>query len=127
VEASDSKPGQVYSLGARPRDINFLVLRSLAIEQYATLEQALCRLFADLMRAPLDRMAIVFFRINNARSRNYFLQQLLEKEHGDKYNLYWNGKRPGYNNVPGLIGSIRYLDGTRNKIVHWNMLGSIDF
>ena len=127
MEASDDKPGEVYSLGAHPRDIDFLVLRSLAIEQYANIEQALCRLFSDLMQAPLDRIAIVFFRINNTRSRNSFLQQLLKKEHGDKYDLYWHGKQPGHNNVLGMMGLINYLDDTRNKIVHWNLISSIDF
>jgi hypothetical protein len=60
----------MVDLGSLPRDINMMIARIGAIEGYAKVEQALCGLFASLMGAPIEKAAIVFFRLTNTHSRN---------------------------------------------------------
>jgi len=109
-------------LGAIPRDINMMVARIGAVESYAKLEQALCRLFASLIGAPIDKAAIVFYRLTNTHSRNAIFEALLAKAHGDRYDTYWYGTQKN-----GLITLVRQLDGRRNEIVHWHGMTNIEF
>jgi len=104
-------------LATVPRDLNMMIARIGAIESYAKLEQSLCGLFASLMNAPIEKAAIVFFRLTNTHSRNYIIENLLQKNHANKYDTYWYGN-PHHKN--GLLRLIRQLDGRRNEIVHWH-------
>jgi hypothetical protein len=105
----------IVDLGTMPRDINLMIARIGAIESYAKVEQSLCGLFASLMGAPMDKAAIVFFRLTNTHSRNAIIEQLLKKAHGAEYDIYWYGIQKN-----GLLPLIRQLDSKRNEIVHWH-------
>jgi hypothetical protein len=103
------------------RDPEFQIARGLAIESYANLERALCYVFGHLLGARQDRSSLVFFRIINYRSRNTIISDLLEKQYGTEFDVYWHGQPggPGVKKLPGLFNLIRTLDDGRNEIVHW--------
>jgi hypothetical protein len=67
------------------------IARAYAIEQYASMEHALCTLFAKLLSAPVEKAALAFFKITNARARNTIISDLLENEFHSQYDLYWHG------------------------------------
>jgi hypothetical protein len=67
------------------------VLRGRAINEYANVEQSLCRLFGTLLGTDLQLGAIVFYRITNTHSRNQILDDLLAEKHGLTYESYWSG------------------------------------
>ncbi len=92
--------------------LELLVARANAIQAYATLEQSLCSIFAHCLEAKPDKAGIVFFRLSNARSRNYILEQLLKRTYGDTYSQFWSSSAR-------IIGS---LDHERNEIVHWQTM-----
>lgn len=115
-------PTPVVDLGSIQRDTKLMIARIGAIEGYANVEQSLCSLFSSLLGSPIDRAAIVFFRITNTHSRNFIIESLLAKQHGSKYNPYWYGDQKN-----GLINLIRQLDGKRNEIVHWHTQQNIHF
>jgi hypothetical protein len=111
--------GAVAMFGAKIHRVNtdnpeiaFLLARSSAIGMYASVEQALAALFAQLLRSKPDYAAVPFFRINNARARNAILERLLKKRYGSKYNLFWNS----------VVKELNILDGERNQVVHWAIL-----
>jgi hypothetical protein len=109
------------------RDKDFQIARSVAIEAHANLEFVLSKLFAQLLHADDARAAIVFFRITNARSRNAIIEGLLEREHGEQYDIYWHGEPgddKGKRKTRGLLALIRNLDDRRNEIVHWHVIRS---
>ncbi|MDB5863982.1 MAG: hypothetical protein JWO70_1788 [Betaproteobacteria bacterium] len=93
----------------------FNALRGISIQFYANYEQALAALFSHLMGAPPDFTGVAFFRINNARARNAMIERLLKKRQGDTYNIFWNS----------LVKLLGQLDGSRNQIVHWNVVNNI--
>jgi hypothetical protein len=108
-------------LGSLPRDGRLQMARAAAIERYASVEQSLCMLFSTLLETKLDKAGVVFFRLTNTHSRNIIIDQLLNKQFGDKFRTYWHGQ----NNKSGLITLIRQLDSRRNEIVHWHVANEI--
>jgi hypothetical protein len=98
------------------------VLRGRAINEYANVEQSLCRLFGTLLGTDLQLGAIVFYRITNTHSRNQILDDLLAEKHGLTYESYWSGVTgaPNRKNT-GMWPLIRQLDQSRNEIVHWHV------
>jgi len=88
---------------------NFMVVRAMAIVQYAQLESSLAGLFTRLLGVTPDIAGVPFFKINNARSRNSMLKKLLRERHGSTYNVFFNP----------LIKYIGGLDDSRNQIIHW--------
>jgi hypothetical protein len=98
------------------------ILRAGAINSYASVEQALCRLFGMLLGTDLQLGAIVFYRITNTHSRNQILDDLLTKRHGTTYDAYWHGVAGLPNRkATGMWSIIRQLDQARNEIVHWHV------
>jgi len=83
--------------------------RGKAIQSYATLEQALCRLLAELADTNYETAATIFYKITNTGSRSGILESLLHKKHGTKFNLFWNQ----------YFKDLRQIDLKRNAIVHW--------
>ena len=79
------------------------IARALAIEHYARLEHSLCSLFAILLSSPIDKAAIVFFKLSNFRARNSIISELFDKHFRGRYDAFWNGtphnnkqdKKPG--------------------------------
>jgi hypothetical protein len=101
-----------YALSAIPNDpgwVKFASSRTIAIEKYAMLELHLNKLFATLLKVEPKAAGVIFFKINNARSRTQIIDKLLQQNHGDQYSLYWNS----------LSKQIQSIDNMRNKIVHW--------
>ena len=60
----------------------FLASRGKAVQAYARLEQALCRIFADISGTAPQIAAIIFFRIQSTRARNDVLDKLLRLRYG---------------------------------------------
>jgi hypothetical protein len=92
----------------------FLLARAEAIDKYASLEHWLCSLFASLTKLDHSDAAIIFYRIGNARSRNAIIQELLDRQFGEIYHVYWRS----------MFKFIRKIDMKRNEIVHWHMGGN---
>jgi hypothetical protein len=93
----------------------FWATRGKAVQAYARLEQALCRVFADVSSMSQDIAAIVFFRIASASARNDILDKLIRRRHGSKYNYFWNS----------IFKSLRPIDNKRNEIVHWAVTSEV--
>jgi hypothetical protein len=104
-----------------PRDGGLQLARGFAIEEYSKLESALSRLLASLLDTTWTKASIVFFSLINTRSRNSIFKALITATHGDRYDMYWNGRAgaPGIPRASGLLALIRQLDDERNRIVHW--------
>jgi hypothetical protein len=98
------------NLQAKPSSLELAAMRGMAIQSYANLEQSLCAIFATTLGTKIERAAIVFFKINNARSRNDMLEKLLKRHAGDAYSCFWNS----------VTSHLRCLDQKRNEIVHWH-------
>lgn len=103
-------------------ETEFHVTRSGAINEYSRIENFLCGLMAHFLGAEPEPTAIIFYRINNARSRNTMIEQLMTRRYGDTYSKFWSG----YKGQPGIIKFLRKADQGRNEIVHWThgQLGS---
>lgn len=99
----------LYLFDQSPTHTHFMIARSQAIEQYANIENALATICAHLMDVKPDICGVMFYKMNNARSRLMVIDRLLHKKHGNTYNLFWNS----------LFKELRQLDDRRNLIVHW--------
>jgi hypothetical protein len=119
--APETPKPNIVDLGAIVRDGKLQLARAFAIEGYAKVERSLSLLFASLLGTSLDKAGVVFFRITNTHSRNTILETLLQKAHGDKFRVYWQGTRT----ESGLFTLIRQLDQRRNELVHWHVLNEI--
>jgi hypothetical protein len=89
--------------------------RGRAVQAYARLEQALCRIFANVSVTSPQIAAIIFFRIASASARNDILEKLIRLRHGRKYNLFWNS----------VLKALRPIDIDRNNIVHWVVIDQL--
>jgi hypothetical protein len=87
--------------------------RAKAIQSYANLEQALCRLFAMLAGTQLNVAGIIFFKITSSQARLDIIEKLWKLRFYHDYNLFRNS----------LIKGLKPIDTKRNEIVHWNMVG----
>lgn len=94
----------------------FLAARSIAIQEYANLEQALCLLFAHLSGTTNQIAGIIFFRLTNAASRLAIIDKLMRLKYGDAHRLFFNS----------LVAVLKPFDGKRNEIVHWHGFTTID-
>lgn len=97
---------QARRIASRDR---FWAARGKAVNAYANLEQALCRVFANVSQMSDERAAIVFFRIASAQARNDILDKLIRLHYGGQYNRFWNS----------VLRALRPIDIKRNEIVHW--------
>ena len=87
-------------------------IRGKAIQSYANLEQALCRIFSHLSGTPLDIAAIIYFRIASTDARDKIVDRLFRKKLKQRFNLFRNS----------LIDQLRPIHAERNEIVHWNII-----
>jgi len=116
-----------YADSSKPDELQRLrIARAYAIERYAHVEHSLCQLFSHLLIAPLDRAALVFFKISNHRSRNTIIADLLNKHFKGEYDVYWNNTSGLQNKQHGLFKLIRQLDDTGNQPVHWTSVHQIN-
>ena len=90
--------------------LDFLVWRARAIEAYAKVEQSLNMLFAHLLGTTPEISGIVFFRLTSTHGRNWIIEALLEKRHGDKYAAYWHGIRARPGEVSRAHQGVLFLD-----------------
>lgn len=93
----------------------FWAIRAKAIQNYASLEQSLCGLFAMLGNIELPIAGIIFFRITSADSRNKIIEKLFRQKYQGEYNLFINS----------LLSQLKPIDRKRNEIVHWNTTQTI--
>jgi hypothetical protein len=105
-------PADLYGYGVELTDseVRLLVARSLAIQDYGTLEQSLCRLFTLLSETPEHVAATVFFRLTNSASRLAILDQLMRLKYGSAHRAFFNS----------LVRMLKPMDAARNEIVHWH-------
>lgn len=89
-------------------------IRGRAINNYALLEQALCRLLWVFTGMRPQAAATLFFKIGNARYRNDALDKLKKQKLNKEYARFWNS----------ALSEIGGLDSTRNQIVHWHVATS---
>lgn len=92
----------------------FWATRAKAIQAYASLEQAMCRLFCLLTRTEMDVAGIVFFKIASAQARISIIDKLWKLQYKNKYNLFRNS----------LLEAMKPIDIKRNEIVHWNVVST---
>jgi hypothetical protein len=105
-------------IGRRKRILNtatrkLQIARADAIQSYTGLEQTLCELFSYLSDTNPAVAGTIFFRLTNASSRSDILHKLMRMKHGDEYRLFFNS----------VLKLVRLMDGIRNEIIHWHMLG----
>jgi hypothetical protein len=93
----------------------FWALRGQAVQAYANLEQALCRIFSRLSGTPHDIAATIFFTITSTRARNIILDKLMRMKIKNEYNIFWTS----------LQKQLVQLSQKRNEIIHWNGLNTI--
>jgi hypothetical protein len=113
------KPSRIIDLGQVAQiagQDEIWALRGKAIGAYSNLEQSLSHLFGKLLRAPMDRASVVFFKITSTQTRNAIFDKLLRKEHGQQFSLFWNA----------YLKQMRDIDTRRNEIVHWAVANKID-
>jgi len=104
VDALDA----LYLFDPSPTHTEFMLARAHAVEQYASVEVELAQLCAHLMGVTPDVSGVMFYRMNNARSRLSVIEKLLKKRHSTKYNLFWNS----------LHKQLNPIDEFRNRVVH---------
>jgi hypothetical protein len=93
----------------------FWALRGQAVQAYANLGQALCRIFSRLSGTPHDIAATIFFTITSTRARNIILDKLMRMKFKHEYNIFWTS----------LQKQLVQLSQKRNEIIHWNGLNTI--
>jgi hypothetical protein len=86
-------------------------MRGKAIQNYANLEQALCRIFSLISGTDEDVATIIFFKISSYDARNKIIEKLFKKKFGAAYNLFRNS----------LLEDLRPINIERNEIVHWGV------
>ena len=92
----------------------FSALRGRAIDSYATLEHAVCHLFATVTGMASDVAPIVFFKITAPRFVHVIIEKLLKKQHGTTYRTFWNS----------VSKKLDALSQKRNSIVHWTIVAT---
>jgi hypothetical protein len=96
-------------------DNRFWAARAIAIQSYASLEQALGELFAGLGEIRPEIAGVIFFKITSAQVRDAIIDKLFQLKFASGFNLFRNS----------LIKALRPLSNERNEIVHWNVINSI--
>ena len=86
-----------------------MLARSHAIDNYAMVEQMLCRLFERLSGTEPGVAAEIFFKISNARVRLDIMHNLIKRKKPAEFRLFWNS----------LKKFAIKLSNERNQIVHW--------
>jgi hypothetical protein len=87
-------------------------IRGRAIQEYATLEQSLFRLFVFLTSTEPRIAGVVFFKQTSSQARNAIFDKLIRTKFGSEYALFWNS----------YLSHLRPIDTRRNEIVHWNTI-----
>jgi len=100
-----------------PGATKLMLARAQAIQVYASLEQSLAHLFANLLRTDAEAAGTVFFRIVNTRSRLVILKKLLRQRHASAYNVFWSS-------IDKALRSD--IDQKRNEIVHWHVVKELN-
>jgi hypothetical protein len=95
--------------------VAFCAARGWAVQAYASFEQSLCGVFANVSGMPRLSAGIVFFKIASAHTLHKILLKLIEKKHGKSYSVFWRS----------LLGKIASIGDKRNSIVHWNMVTEV--
>ncbi len=83
--------------------------RAEALENYVLVEQSICDTFIKLSGATNEAGSLIFFKLNNARTRVQILEKLLKPKFYPEYKLFWRS----------ALAAVRQLDETRNQVVHW--------
>ncbi|MEO6015484.1 MAG: hypothetical protein ABIQ30_18100 [Devosia sp.] len=111
----------------RTSDDALRIARSLAIEQYARMESALCVMFAGLAGIPHDRAALIYYKIGHSATRNNMVGSLVEHVHGETFKVFWDTtpKARGVAPISGFWKFVGALDDQRNNIVHWHPSESV--
>jgi hypothetical protein len=90
----------------------FLKMIGRAVQEYVKVERIQSILLKEILGVDSIQARIIFFTVQNVRSRNELFGSLLTHSHGDIHDRYWNscGK------------FLEKLSIFRNAIVHWHPL-----
>lgn len=91
---------------------HFALSRAKAINTYADMERSLALLFEVLLGVEIRRAFIVFAAIQTMRDRMSVIKKLLNLEHGNKYDIFFESLAK---KIDGMIRD-------RNRVVHWILL-----
>ena len=84
--------------------------RGKAIQAYAILEGAICKLISDLSGMNQEAAETIFYKITSTGAKNSILETLIQNKYGNTFNLFWNSVFKQH---------LRGIDTKRNEIVHW--------
>lgn len=108
-----NEPEAAVQLAAQSEAVAALRLaRANAIQCYASLEQSLWRLLAELTTLDEDIAGTIFFRIVNTRSRMSILEYVAKRKANPATIPFLNS----------AFKRCEQLDQTRNGIIHWHQV-----
>jgi hypothetical protein len=89
---------------------SFLKLIGHAVQEYARVERIQSTLFKEILGVDSIQASIIFFTVQNVRSRNELFGSLLTHRYGDTHDRYWDS----------CSKFLEKLSIFRNAIVHWH-------
>ena len=81
-----------------------------AVDAYAGVEGAQAQMMEALLKLSAREASIIFYSVQNVRSRHEMIQELLKLRHKDKYKKFWSA----------CWKFLRKLAIFRNALVHWH-------
>lgn len=81
-----------------------------AVEAYARVEASLARLLSTILEIDAWEAEVVFYTIQNVKSRNEMFRNLMANKFNARYDAYWKSAA-NYLNI---------LSAFRNALVHWH-------
>src|SRR5438034_4948043 len=81
-----------------------------AVDAYAGVEGAQAQMMEALLKLSPREASIIFYSVQNVRSRHEMIQELLKLRHKDKYKKFWSA----------CWKFLRKLAIFRNALVHWH-------
>jgi hypothetical protein len=90
----------------------FLKAIGNAVQSYAEVEASQARLLQCILGVDSFQAALIFFTVQNVRSRNELFGALLEHKYNDVHKKFWKS----------CSAFLRELSLFRNAVVHWHPL-----
>jgi hypothetical protein len=104
---SDKQPREIL-LNPENKPIHAAI--GQAIDSYAMVEGSQVFILEAILAIPPQMASVVFFSVQNVRSRHEMMQAILAIKHVDKYKKFW-----------GKCGAfLQKLADFRNAVVHWH-------
>lgn len=95
--------------------IAILVARANAFSAYSSFENSLCESFAKLTGMDRDVAGLIFYKINNYRTRDTIIEKLIRRRFNKVYNASWSS----------IFRLSKQLSDRRNELAHWQERASV--